>query len=229
MTDLKIPYVEKLHDQPKGLFFIMHGHFGNKTFSNFLGLADKIFDLGYDVVSVDAYKHGDRKAVPYFENDPVLTTIEMLTVIEHTLSDIVYLYKTNYQNRTDKVSIVGTSMGGHIAYLLNRYLPIEFCIPIIGTPNLGLHYETKKKKILKERYTLIEEQVNRLTLKKEEFTPRFAFALQGDHDDTVSKEPSKAFIESFRKEQYIYKSYPCGHDLTQEMIEDIIQFVRMKV
>lgn len=228
MNQINIPHLEKLHEHPKGVFFIMHGHFGNKNFSNFNGLAEKLFDLGYDIISIDAYKHGDRKAEPYFQNDPVLTTIEMLNVIEHTLEDIIYLYNEKYQKRNLKISIVGTSMGGHIAYLLNRFLDIEFCIPIIGSPNLKWHYENKKKTILMEQYSRIQKQVEKLTLMKEEFKPKYAFALQGEYDDVVSKEASWVLLGSIHNPSYSVKDYPCGHELTQDMISDIIEFVRSK-
>lgn len=222
-----IPMIERLHHTSKGLFILMHGHFGNKQFENFNGLADGLFDLGYDVVSLDAYKHGERKDHPYFDNDPVLTTLEMVTVIDQTLKDIVTLLD-RYPKRMQSISIVGISMGGHIAYLINRYVALKFCIPVIGSPNLLWHYETKKQPILNDRYVAIKPKLLDLTLKQSEFNPTYAFALHGDSDDVVSGEASRLFIQSLHSVNYQYQSYPCGHELTNQMVQDIIEFVRKK-
>lgn len=222
-----MPICERIHDQSKGIFILMHGHFGHKGFENFNGLAEGLFDLGYDIISLDAYKHGERKASPYGDNDPVLTTLEMLVVIEETLKDIVMLVDT-YQKKSQAISILGISMGGHIAYLLNRYIPLEFCIPVIGTPDLKWHYETKKSPILKDHFKGIKPKLEQLTLKQTEFKPKFAFALQGDFDEVVSGDASKTFIEQLSSVNYKVQSYPCGHELATHMVQDILAFVRTK-
>lgn len=222
-----IPMIERLHHTSKGLFILMHGHFGNKQFENFNGLAEGLFNLGYDVVSLDAYKHGERKDAPYFDNDPILTTLEMLTVIEKTIQDIVILIE-KYRHKTSCISIIGVSMGGHISYLLNRFVSLEFCIPVIGSPNLKWHYETKKLPILKTYFELIKPKLDQLTLKPSEFRPKYAYALQGDFDEVVSGEASRIFINQLNTTNYQVKSYQCGHELTTEMVQDILTFVRQK-
>jgi hypothetical protein len=207
----------------------MHGHFGNKSLDQFGGLAEKIHDLGFDVVTLDAYKHGERLEAPYLLNHPQDTTFEMLTVIEETLKDIVYLYTHHYSKRTQLVSILGISMGGHIAFLLNRFLQLEFCIPIIGSPNLMKHYQTKKSVILGDKMIELLPKLKSLTLDTKAFTPCYAFILNGEYDDIVSYEPAKSFIQPLNHVHYVYKGYPCGHELTQSMIEDIISFVRSRL
>jgi esterase/lipase len=229
MKRFNIPIIELLSDHPKGLFILMHGHFGNKSLNQFGGLAEQIHDLGFDVVTLDAYKHGERLEAPYILNNPRETTYEMVSVIEETLKDIVYLYTHHYSKRTQHVSILGISMGGHIAFLLNRLLQLEFCIPIIGSPDLYKHYEMKKSAILGETMNEIVPKLKSLTLDAKAFTPSHAFILNGEYDDVVSFEPAKSFIQPLNHENYVYQGYPCGHELTQAMIEDIISFVRSRL
>lgn len=228
MMILGIPVIEKLHEKPCDLFFLMHGHFGNKSLSQFNGLAEQLYELGFDIVSIDAHKHGERLQPPYISNDPVETTLAMVDVIEHTVKDIVDLYQNHYRHKNEHVSILGVSMGGHIAFLLNRYLQLDFCIPIIGSPNLSVHYETKKKPLLGNKINEIERKLNELTLKTSEFHPRNALVLNGEQDDVVSFEPAKTFMAHFNHDQYSYQGYPCGHELTPNMIQDIITYVRSK-
>lgn len=226
MMILGIPVHEMLHEHPNDLFFLMHGHFGNKSFSQFNGLAEQLYEMGYDVVSIDAYKHGERLHAPYLLNNPVETTLAMVDVIKHTVTDIVRLYQKHYHHKNRSVSILGISMGGHIAFLLNRYLQLDFCIPIIGSPNLKLHYMIKKKPILGNRMNEIESKLNELTLQASEFHPRYALVLNGEQDDVVSFEPAKTFMAGLNSGQYSYQGYPCGHELTSKMIQDIITYVR---
>lgn len=229
MIRFNIPVIELLHEQPRGLFILMHGHFGNKSLNQFGGLAEHIYQMGFDVVTLDAYKHGDRLSAPYIANNPQETTYEMVMVIEETLKDIVYLYTHHYSKRTQYVSILGISMGGHIAFLLNRYLQLEFCIPIIGSPDLYKHYQMKKSAILGEKMDELIPKLKALTLEAKAFKPSYAFILNGEYDDVVSFEPAKSFIQPLSHARYVYQGYPCGHELTQSMIEDIISFVRSRL
>jgi esterase/lipase len=228
MMVLGIPVNEMLQSHPRGIFFLMHGHFGNKSFAQFIGLAEQLFALWFDVVSIDAYKHGERLQPPYIKNDAIETTLEMVTVVEQTLKDIVHLYQHHYIKHSQQVSILGVSMGGHISFLLNRFLDLEFCIPIIGSPNLRLHYDEKKRPILGNRLHEIEQKLDELTLKTEEFNPRYALVLNGEHDDVFSYEPAKSFMDKIHYDHYSYIGYPCGHELTPTMIQDIITYVRSK-
>lgn len=229
MIRFGIPVIELIHPNPKGTFFFIHGHYGNKSLDSFHGLAESIHALGFSVVSLDAYKHGERIQAPYILNDPVLTTIEMVAVIEQTLRDIMMLYQGYYQYQTKQVSILGISMGGHIAFLLNRYLSLDYCIPIIGSPNLKLHYDTKKKPLLGSNLVILEPKLDELTLLQTEFNPKHAFVLEGEWDDVVNYEPAQRFIQSLNHDAYVYKGYACGHELTKTMIQDIITFVRSKL
>lgn len=229
MMRLGIPVIELTQEKPIGIFFLVHGHFGEKSLNQFGGLAEKLHTLGFEVVTLDAYKHGERKQEPYLSNDPVMTTIEMVKVIDETIKDIVYLYRNHYNNKSSLVSVLGISMGGHISFLLNRHLDLQFCIPIIGSPNLKYHYETKKKMILGPKLEQIQDDLKRLTLQPQEFKPKHALILEGELDSVVSYEPAKQFVESLSDSHYLYKGYLCGHELTESMKDDIIQFVRSKL
>lgn len=229
MMRLGIPVIELKQDNPKGIFFLIHGHFGNKSLHQFGGLAERIHQLGFFVVSIDAYKHGERLAEPYITQDAVNTTYEMVSVIDQTIQDIMFLYTNHYSKIAQNVSVMGISMGGHISFLLNQFLRLEFCIPIIGSPNLLRHYQTKKSDILKEKLTELEKKLVKLTLKPYDFKPKYAFVLEGEKDTVVSYLPAKALIESLGNDAYVYKGYPVGHELSEMMKEDIITFVRSRL
>ncbi len=101
-----IPFTEYRPDidvEIQGTFFFVHGHTCSKE-PKYLGNLPLIFTrLGYLFVAIDAYRHGERKSEPYLLGNEIDKALAMPEVIEHTCSDLQYLYDNKYSKISGKL------------------------------------------------------------------------------------------------------------------------------
>jgi dienelactone hydrolase len=228
-----IPLIEyrPVIKKPKGLFIIIHGHGSNKEEG--VGEFPKILtNMGYMVVSIDAYKHGERKEEPYISNNLREVAIAMIDVVIQTTKDVLTLFNKHYSKLFPIFHIIGISMGGHIAYQLPKYTQkVQTIIPIIATPDLLKHYEISKKTIIGEFSSELTTKLQGLSLQKDLYLYQSIaiLAINGSHDNVVSNQYSKAFIRELLKKGHHkahYKEYECGHTVVKEMKDDMILFIQ---
>jgi len=144
-----IPVTEYLSAEAgaaRGVFFLVHGHTGNRT--HLSDLATRVAEAGWLAVAVDAFKHGERRADPYFGTDGKAHAMAMPEVILHTCADLKRLSETFYAAHAPHFFYGGTSMGGHIAFQMPKYVKAEGIMPLIGTPDLYRHYAVTKYPIV---------------------------------------------------------------------------------
>jgi hypothetical protein len=217
-----------------GIFFVVHGHESDKktgcgNFPNLLG------ELGYFVVTVDAYKHGLRIKEPYISGSRVDTSVEMATVVKHTIEDIVSLYNNEYRRYFPKFNILGISMGGHIAFQAPRLSShVNIVIPIVGSPDLKGHYLLSKKPIIGDFPAKLQNLLEELEIvsKPELFKDIRLFSLNGSEDSVVFERFSIEFhhkLADLNLGKVQFKSYPCGHTVTVEMENDIVDYLKKNI
>lgn len=224
-----LEYYDELLKTYKGVVFLVHGHTGNKEFYDLQSLPLGFMNRGYFVVSIDAYKHGERIEEPYLTKSSTEITLAMPEVIHHTIQDILDLFESVYSRISKTLIVSGTSMGGHIAFLIPKYYEeVTAIFPIIGTPDFRSHYYETKRAFLGEKIRLCREQVESLAIT--ELRPYLDTVIgiyNGSEDPIVEVQYVRPFYHELLRKDHIHlemKEYPVGHQVTEEMIHDLFDF-----
>lgn len=215
----------------KGLVFIQHGYQSNKSYgTDYLALT--LARDGFFVVSIDAYKHGERIEEPYLSKNEKGMLIEAPIVIRHTAIDIIKLHKIRYKDRFPKFDLIGISMGAMIAYYVSTKTDkIRKLVPVIGT----MDYIYQAKYNLTAAGFNHEDVLDDDTIKYlEKMSPinhvdkmkyEKLLILNGTIDKVVPIEPTIRFIDDFDINNYEFKTYESGHDVHRKMQLDIFKFM----
>lgn len=228
-----VPYNEyyKIDTNHKGLVFIQHGYQSNKSYgADYLALS--LARDGFFVVSIDAYKHGERIEEPYLSKTEKNMLIEAPIVIRHTAIDIIKLHKIKYKERFPKFDLIGVSMGAMIAYYASTKTDrIKKLVPVIGT--MDFMYQAKYN--LTEAGLELNAFLNENTKKYlEKISPINHTAkmkydklliLNGTMDKVVPIEPTLRFVEDYGIDNYEFKTYESGHEVHRTMQLDIFKFI----
>lgn len=215
----------------KGLVFVQHGFQSNKNRgADYLCL--NLARLGYKAVSIDAYKHGERKEEPFVSQEDYKRYADAFNVVDQTAKDIIEIFEKNYKTEFNSFDIVGISMGGFIAYMVSIYSNyVNKLIPVISTPQFEKlvttrddiedlkNYRVELDKILdKIKRMDPSNQVNRLKYNS-------LFILNGTEDEIVDFNQSVDFFESNKTDHMSLKLYECGHETPRYMQVDILEFI----
>ena len=227
-----IPYNEyyKENITHKGLVIIQHGFESNKCRGADY-LAINLARLNFFVVSVDAYKHGLRKAEPYITQPEYERFKEAFTVIDKTGNDIITLHQDLYSNRYPLFDLIGVSMGGMISYNVSlKYDKINKLIPVISTPILYEfaewlvdREENEYKDTLKEVEDFIKEidpsdKVDQLKYNK-------LLIINTTEDNVVPPIYSKKYFEKYNNENTDFKLFKDKHNVNRTMQEEILSYI----
>lgn len=225
-----IEYRGDSYEKVKGVIFIVHGHTGQKELGDLEKYPIHLMESGYLVLVIDAFKHGERIEEPYISQTGLDKTLAMPEVIFHTAMDIIQLYESYYQLESDNLIVSGISMGGHIAFQIPKYYPkVKTILPFIGSPDIPSHYFITKKAIIQDSMYLCKAEVEALQIN--DLTPYLncnIAMMNGEQDDVVEARFAKSFYEKltpFHQANLFYKEYPCGHRVTDEMLEDVYAFL----
>jgi pimeloyl-ACP methyl ester carboxylesterase len=226
-----IPLVEYQSDgQCKGLTFVQHGYESNKVRGGEF-LAMYLARLGYHVVSIDAYKHGDRAEEPFITGTGYYRLKEAFFVIEQTANDIISLFETVYKTY-QSFDMVGVSLGGMVGYLVaTKTDKVNRLIPIISTPDFhkqayaaisAAGIDTAKF-FTKEKLAYIHSIDPIQHLDKMQYQSLAIFV--SDNDDVVPPRPSLKFMKQYHHQIDAAHVYSCKHTVSREMQEDVLSFV----
>lgn len=217
----------------KGLTFMQHGFQSNKIRGGEY-MAMNLCRLGYHVVCIDAYKHGDRKEEPYLTGSDFYRLKEAYNVINQTSLDILELSNTEFK-AYKTFDMIGVSLGGMVAYLLaTRTDKINRLIPVISTPDFykqayiaisaaGLEIT----KVLKQEELDWMEKIDPAKHMDQMVYKQLGIFISED-DDVVPARPVLKFIKQYDSridETHIYQH---KHNVPREMQEDILSFIAGK-
>ncbi len=226
-----IPLIEYIPDEtPKGLTFIQHGYESNKIWGTEY-LAMNIARLGYHVVSIDAYKHGDRKEEPFVSQSGYYRLKEAFYVIERTADDILYLFN-NVFNAYQTFDMLGISLGGMVAYLLaTKTDKINRLLPIISTPDFHkqAYYAISSAGIDTAKFFTQEkldyiESIDPI-LKRDQWQYNKLALFVSENDDEVPPRPSLKFIKHHKDMIDAFFLYDCKHNVPKRMQQDILSYL----
>lgn len=122
----------------KPLVFIMHG-LGSAKERN-LEYGYKLVQQGFFVVSFDAYMHGEQETEEFKNKNYFEKFLKVFDVVMETTKYIDILienYKNDSRIDTNRIGLVGVSMGGFIIYNYlanNKRNNIKAAVPIISSP-----------------------------------------------------------------------------------------------
>ena len=215
----------------KGLIFVQHGYQSNKNYgADYLAL--ELARLGFFVVSIDAYMHGERVKEPYLSKDEKGMLLSAPTVIRHTAIDYIKLHKKRYMKLFPKYDFIGISMGAMIAYYLaTKTDKIKRLIPVIGTPDFmnqaeynltdaGLNLED----FLNEDAIKYLNRISPITnVQKIKFDELLIMNCSGD--TIVPMEKAVEYYNKYKTDKMTLKIYEDKHEVNRTMQKDIFKFI----
>lgn len=230
----QIPVIEftPQNIQTIGVFFLIHGHTCSKDPMYFGSFPQRLTDLGYVVIAIDAYKHGSRIDEPYLTGKDYEKTMAMLEVIQKTCIDLKYLYENVYHKIGGKLGFLGISMGGHIVFQMPKLISkIDFLVPIIGSPDLKRHYVEMKSEIINpKRMNELEPYFSALKNDDNNYNHEdLMYIIEGKNDLIVSYKNAYDFYLRMKSKGYNnieYVDFPVGHVVTKEMENDVMEYIK---
>lgn len=211
--------------------YLVHGHTGNKEDFTIRRFQNLFAELGFEAVALDASRHGEQLAYPYTSKDTFIEQqLAMPEVLLETLDQIKAIHQSHYQDHVRFAGILGISMGGHIAYLLPKWIPgIQFIIPLIGAPDVSVHYQRTKSAFLKDRISECSHALDQLTLPDRSIYQNIhILQINGTHDDVVHYENSFNFHTDLPKpnqREHWYVLEEVGHTVTESFVETVDAFL----
>lgn len=218
--------------QDKPVIFFFHGFGGNKEYSvdeNRIKLAE----LGYLIVIMDAYEHGERMSEEYknlsnSEKQKLIVDTEIITA--HEAVDLYnHLLDTGVISKSQKLGVMGVSMGGAIAfYLASIFEKVSTVVSIVGSPSFVEFYKYKQKvydfkedESFKERL-LKYQQVDPL-INYERLKGKAIYMSVGLKDRIVPMDYAKKLS---LKLSTTYQEYDVEHTSTEAMLNEVIKFIQ---
>lgn len=219
------------NEEYKGLVFVQHGYRSSKERGGD-ALAIKIARAGFFVVCPDAYMHGERKEGPYIDGTEEERLYYIPSIIDQSALDIIKLHKTFYQ-QYQKFDMVGVSLGGMIAYsVVSKTDKVRKLVPTISTPKvtnqaeyvLKLNGVDPKVYFTDETYSFLQacDPFNHV----DDFKYEEMFILNGNMDKVVSTQDSIDYFNEFKNSKMEMKLYNVAHDVTNDMIYEIVEFLK---
>lgn len=217
----------------KGLIFVQHGYLSNKEVGgDYLALS--LARMGYFVVAIDAYKHGQRKEEPFITGEEKDRLTEVLGVIKRTALDIIKLHRKHY-TQYNFFDIIGVSLGGMIAYYLaTKTSKIRKLIPVISTPGFyqkavhalsaaGLDEDIYLQKDAVDFIRSIDPLQNVEKIQYKEL-----FIICGERDNIVPMTESIKFYNEYKSDRVFMRTYETEHVVNREMQKDIYKYIENK-
>jgi len=224
-----IPVLEYYQEnsEHKGLIFVQHGYQSTKEYGSDY-LAVTLARMGYFVVAIDAYKHGERIQEPYLTGTEQERMNEAYVVVKRTALDIIRIHHNFYQRRFPKFDMIGVSLGGMVAYYLaTKTNKVRKLVPVISTPDFHAQVEfalhnaglTVEEYMTPDKTAFIDEMNPLHRLDKLQYEELHIFC--GNQDDVVPMKPSQVFYETYKNDKMFLKVYDTDHNVPRNMQMDI--------
>lgn len=220
------------NNEVKPLIYFFHGFTGSRD-RTIMGRGEILANLGFYVVAIDAYLHGDREPIEFKKLTNQEKYESIIDIVIHTANDAKNLFHNHfmmYDNiKKDGYYAYGVSMGSATAfYLATIESKLKAISTIVCFPSFVEYYKDKQAKL---NFPKDEKYIERMRL-YETLDPLIHYErLQhvkifmgiGEHDDVVDNKYAKALHEKMHKT--ILKSYNTNHVSTPEMLQDSFDFI----
>ncbi len=229
-----IPYTITQSDaeKQKPLLFFFHGFQSNRKQGS-MGRVEAFASLGYAVVSIDAYNHGERQSRVFQEASIEQKYAQILEIITNTAQDALLLTEEVLKHHpsidTTRIDVYGVSMGGMIGVAFGVLSQrVNKMVLLVSTPKLLDYYLERQRtyqfalptKERMEYYRSFDADTNakRLT------TTKMFFAV-GEFDRVVLPTYAESFVREHPELDITYRSYDTPHLSTPTMLGDASAFL----
>ncbi|MDD4069116.1 MAG: acyl-CoA thioester hydrolase/BAAT C-terminal domain-containing protein [Candidatus Izemoplasmatales bacterium] len=215
----------------KPIVFFFHGFGGDKEY----GAGGKditLASMGYTVIVLDAYEHGERRTNEYKELDNSQRQAMIIDTEINTAHDAIKVY--DFLVEDSKISsemplaVYGVSMGAAIAFYLSTIFDkVKSVVSIVGSPSFVDFYSYKQ-----EVYSFPKDNQFYDRLKKYQrldpllnyklFENKKVFMSVGLRDKIVPMIYAKKLSSLIECE---YREYDLGHESNPEMLSDSYNFL----
>jgi len=236
--DSKVPFYHiKSKDKNENKFIILlHGLTASKDdwvnpTGSFAKLKDSLLTLGYTVLIPDAKYHGERSyqgnfasPLTFFSTQDVQKIYNLYTSSVKDIRIIMDYIESKSTSKTQIFDVIGYSMGGQMAILLNsvddRLNRVVACVAPLdaqkGAKRLGMNEDNAKNMevIAPKNYVILQKAP--ITL------------LMATKDGWYTKEEAQDFFDKITLKDKSLKFYESGHYLPDEFIDDVIESLNKK-
>lgn len=217
----------------KPLIFFFHGFTSNKDLG-IMGRGEKLAELGFYVVALDAHLHGDR-ITPWFQAIDNTIKYQYIVDIEiQTAKDALMLFEEHYKNCENIINdgfyAYGVSMGAAATFYLSTITDkLKAAVTIVGSASFVEYYKARQQK-----YNWPNEIVEKRLEKYKDFDPLInnerikntkIFVALGSKDEVVNPVYSQRLHE-LRPDVTVLKMYDTGHESNEEMLNDSYEFLK---
>lgn len=237
--DSKIPfYIIKPKNRKEGEFVILlHGLTGNKDnwvdpttslSEKYVKLKDSLLTHGYSVIIPDAKYHGERSYEANFASPvtffPSQDSQKVYNLFSTTVKDIRIIMdymQSSLGNTSTTFDVIGYSMGGMMAILLNsvddRLNRVVVCVAPLdvqkNSKRIGMNEENAKglDAISPNNYATAQKAP--------------IYLLMGTKDGWYTREEAQDFFDKITIKDKSLKFYESGHYLPDEFISEVIKGV----
>ena len=220
----------------KPLIFFFHGFTSNKDLG-IMGRGEELAKLGFYVVALDAYLHGERmpewfKQLKNEEKYQYIVDIEI-----ETAKNAKSLFENYFINQSniikDKYYAYGVSMGAATTFYLSTIdQNLEAAVTLVGSPSFVEYYK-KRKQLFNWGDEITNKRLNEYKehdplLNSDRFKQTKLFVAVGLNDNVVNPIWAKKLFKKIPK-QIVFKEYDTGHESTEEMLNDSYSFIKQYV
>lgn len=227
---------QKEDSKTKPLIYFFHGFTGNKD-ANIMGRGEVLAELGFCVVAIDAYLHGQRMSILERQRSNIDKYQDIIEIVIHTAQDAKRLFDKYFKYMTNIQPEVyyayGVSMGSLTAfYLATIDEALKAMVGLVCTPSFVEYYRDKASLygfntgFFYERKLAWYQPIDPMN-QLDKLKHKRIFMGIGIHDDVVNPKYAKNLHELLP--ETILKSYETGHVSTPEMLEDSYRFLKLEV
>lgn len=230
-----IPYTitQRKNEKQKPLLFFFHGFQSDRKKAS-MGRVEALASLGYAVVSMDAYNHGERQSQVFREASIKDKYAQILEIITHTANDALLLteeiFRFNPHFNTSIIDVYGVSMGGMVGVAFGVISQtINRMVILVSSPKLLDYYLDRQRtyhfslpsQTRLEFYRQFDPQYHPERLRR----TKLCFCV-GDQDQVVLPVYTTTFVQDHPELDIAYQIYPTAHVSTPKMLDDAISFLK---
>ncbi len=244
----KIPFYHFLNErnQENEYVILIHGLGGNKNYwvnpsmpylqytKNLTAIKDSLLQLGFNIVIIDAKFHGERSyelnfrdpsSLPPMRSRNQADTESFYNLYVSSIKEIRMIMDYLQQRIQDtnlEFNLIGYSMGGAFSLILNnledRINCIVACVPPMSRPFSEVE-ELNWSNVLAEKMMAISP----LYCATDQKSP--VAMLMGKTDFFIPEQEAKDFFDAILIDDKKLKFYDSGHELPNDYIEDVINWI----
>ena len=219
----------------KPVIYFFHGFAGDRK-TGIMGRGEQLAQLGFFVVAMDAYLHGERQPTYFRDLSYGDKQKEIVNIQIQTAKDAKMLFEQFFKDHPavdpSEVFTYGVSMGAGSAFYLGKIMEeVSTIVSIVGSPSFYAFYQEKQAFYSWPTNTYYDQnlayyQMIDPLLNFEAFQDKNIFMGNGATDTTVPKKFAEDFASKLNNDNVVYKVYDIGHSSTPEMLTDSYNFLQ---